>query len=240
MVRPYLCIRCGYETTHFTAMKNHLYNKLKPCPPSEMDIELTEEVKQCIMEKRGHNPHKADCEDPTCLEDKCANGQKNIHDITDALAALREELTIVKKGFKTLESKVKRLETFYNKRSESYYQKILEKYLNGRHKKLPSGVTDVTNERVHAEIKVWNNYKAGIGQLACYNKDDPKEELHIYFFGEADAISMERITEMCIQNGVRPFEFQDYAHKTDIVDLRTSDVVYVHMEPVPQNSSPIT
>lgn len=52
MKPPYFCIRCGYETPHHTAMKNHLYKKLKACPPANNNIELNEEAKQCIMERR--------------------------------------------------------------------------------------------------------------------------------------------------------------------------------------------
>lgn len=248
MVKDYICIRCGYTTEFYGSMKNHLLRKVKPCPPAVADIEITEEVIKCIMERRTYtqpgsvhavNPNiqqsiKQDVINSLDIEGIKASFQTAIKECQCASKALEQRI-------KTLESKVKRLETFYNKRSESYYQKILEKYLNGAHKKLPCGVTDVTNDRVHAEIKVWNNYKSGIGQLACYNKDDPRPELHIYFFGDSDQATMERITEMCIQNGVHPFEFQDYAHKTDIVDLETGDVVHVYVEPVnPQNSSLVT
>lgn len=62
---PYLCIRCGYETPHFTAMKNHLYKKLKPCPPAEEDIELTDDAKKCIMEKRAYRVNAAQTPQPS-------------------------------------------------------------------------------------------------------------------------------------------------------------------------------
>lgn len=50
MKQPYQCISCGYETTYRTAMYNHLYKKKKHCPKLLNDIELTDEIKEYIMD----------------------------------------------------------------------------------------------------------------------------------------------------------------------------------------------
>jgi hypothetical protein len=48
----YTCFRCGYETNHKTNMKNHLFFKKAPCPQTLHIIELTDEIKQHILDNR--------------------------------------------------------------------------------------------------------------------------------------------------------------------------------------------
>jgi hypothetical protein len=49
---PYGCPRCGYTTIQKGDMRKHLHNLLKPCPQSENNIDLTEQIKDCIMKNR--------------------------------------------------------------------------------------------------------------------------------------------------------------------------------------------
>lgn len=69
------------------------------------------------------------------------------------------------------------------KRSEAYYQRMLEVILGGGHKMLDSGTTDITTASFHAEIKKWSAWKHAVGQLLCYNADDPKDSKRMYLFG---------------------------------------------------------
>lgn len=69
------------------------------------------------------------------------------------------------------------------KRSEAYYQRMLEVILGGGHKMLESGTTDITTASFHAEIKKWSAWKHAVGQLLCYNADDPRDVKRIYLFG---------------------------------------------------------
>lgn len=48
---PYTCLRCGYTTLLKTDMKRHLFKK-KPCPSTRVDIQLTLEIKNHIVENR--------------------------------------------------------------------------------------------------------------------------------------------------------------------------------------------
>jgi hypothetical protein len=58
---PYTCPSCGYYTTKKTHMYRHLYELLKPCPQSENNIELTDEIKECILKNRVyHIPKKTE------------------------------------------------------------------------------------------------------------------------------------------------------------------------------------
>ncbi len=49
---PYCCVRCGYETPQKTDMRKHLYGLKKICQGVLNDIELTEEIKEKILENR--------------------------------------------------------------------------------------------------------------------------------------------------------------------------------------------
>ena len=67
---------------------------------------------------------------------------------------------------------------------ESYYQLHLENYLNGKHMRLKSGITDITNDDMHAEIKIWKDWSDAIGQLQRYCYHEHRKELRLYLFGE--------------------------------------------------------
>jgi hypothetical protein len=49
---PYLCTRCGYETTERYRMSNHLYERTTFCPGVKNDIELTDVIKEKILLNR--------------------------------------------------------------------------------------------------------------------------------------------------------------------------------------------
>jgi len=58
---PYACPCCGYYTVKKTHMYRHLYELLKPCHKSENNIELTNEIKECIIQNRVyHIPTKTE------------------------------------------------------------------------------------------------------------------------------------------------------------------------------------
>jgi hypothetical protein len=49
---PYTCPCCGYYTTKKTHMYRHLYELLKPCRQTENELELTDAIKQHILNNR--------------------------------------------------------------------------------------------------------------------------------------------------------------------------------------------
>lgn len=48
----YQCIRCGYETSQKPRMRLHLYARKKSCPAISNDIELTDVIKEHILNNR--------------------------------------------------------------------------------------------------------------------------------------------------------------------------------------------
>lgn len=49
---PYTCCRCGYNTHDKTCMRYHLYTRKVKCPPQVDQIELTDAIKDSIMNER--------------------------------------------------------------------------------------------------------------------------------------------------------------------------------------------
>lgn len=49
---PYTCPRCGYMAKQKGHMQKHLYNLQKDCPAIICDIELTSDIKECILTNR--------------------------------------------------------------------------------------------------------------------------------------------------------------------------------------------
>ena len=66
-MKPYECIRCGYKTIQKNSIRRHLYNKVKVCPGTENVIELTDEIKQHIMDHRIYKIIKP-TKDPTIIQ----------------------------------------------------------------------------------------------------------------------------------------------------------------------------
>lgn len=60
-------------------------------------------------------------------------------------------------------------ETSEEKKKEKFYQTWLESVLQGGHRKLPIGITDISNDRFDAEIKTYKRWNQAIGQLNLYN-----------------------------------------------------------------------
>lgn len=49
---PYQCMCCGYTTDRKSCMQDHFYKLKKPCPKILNNIELTEEIKENILQNR--------------------------------------------------------------------------------------------------------------------------------------------------------------------------------------------
>lgn len=55
-LQDYVCPRCSYKTGHKTSIRRHLYPKIRNrCPALTADIELTNEIKEYVLENR-HYP----------------------------------------------------------------------------------------------------------------------------------------------------------------------------------------
>lgn len=183
---PYTCIRCRYTSYHKACMRYHLYKNKKTCPATKNVIELTDEIKQHILDNR------------------------------------------IYKEPKTSQNVRLELEYHKNKKSELFYQLLLEKHLGGSHKALSCGITDVTTENSHSEIKEWKSWKEGVGQLHCYNKADPKENLNLYLFGSCSKKCKKEAIDISLSFGFNVYEFVHENDKVKIIDLAKDTTNYIY------------
>ncbi len=56
--QPYTCPRCGYVAQQKGHMRKHLFTLQKQCPATQNVIELTEEIKEHILNNRVYHPPK--------------------------------------------------------------------------------------------------------------------------------------------------------------------------------------
>lgn len=74
-------------------------------------------------------------------------------------------------------------DTNTNSLSEADIQLQLERETGGKHASCPAGIADIVTDKQLIEIKHWNCWKAGIGQLLSYDIYFPNHELRLHFFG---------------------------------------------------------
>lgn len=171
MKLPYNCPRCDYKTSLKSDMRKHLYNLRKVCPGQANNIELTDEIRECVLENRRYvvpDPFKElklkELQQKvekgglqrryTCP--RCGffcNSKKDIMhhfnnpcqgDIIDIEMTkdIQQEVISSRNNdiYNVLIKKVKELhldvQYYKNKKSEVFYQKMLEEYLGGTHQKV--------------------------------------------------------------------------------------------------------
>lgn len=98
------------------------------------------------------------------------------------------------------------------------YQRFLEILLESKHKKVKYGITDITTEDEHIEIKKWRDYKSALGQIISYNTCDNKDKLSVYFFGFMDPNKKIEIIDLFKKNGINVYEFDFIVKKLYIND----------------------
>jgi hypothetical protein len=131
------------------------------------------------------------------------------------------------------------VQLFYYKHTnkELFYQNILEKYLGGTHKDLSCGQTDITTDSLHAEIKRWNCWKEGLGQLLSYNSVDPKEKMMLLCFGNYKSGGKLEATKICKDYSIEVFDCFVDKGVFKVRSMVSDMLVYSHdMQPI-QNSS---
>lgn len=215
----YLCKRCGYETNHKHCLISHL-QKIKTCPARYNDIptcDLVQELKRinegayvcqycsrCFNDRSNMRRHEMICKHaPEPLTMQLEQLQLKMEQFERKLTS-KEQSDIADNSKLLLE-----LQYYKNRKNEKFYQLLVENYLGGTHKTLPCGITDVTTDDCHAEIKEWKCWKEAIGQLTCYNKVDPKPKLHMYMFGRYTDACRQPAISIAKECGFHVFEFKE-------------------------------
>lgn len=241
----YSCPRCGYQTNHKGKFKIHLERK-NICAAIHSNMQIEEIKEYCEQEsskKSGYAcencqkvfktsqskyQHKQRCKD-TIID-------KRIKAYAEEVQKLTEIIDLERKQIRKLQQDNKRLQIKYlflkSKKNESYYQAVLEEMLQGTHKKLLVGETDITTDAFHAEIKQWDCWKESIGQLCSYKSCDPKDELRVYLFGKYNEENKKNALEVFKNMNIKAFECIDKDEGLAIKDLSTNDIVMSWVTPV--------
>lgn len=150
--------RCGYFTILKADMKKHLYLKKKPCPAQEALIELTDDIKQQIMDNRVYIP-------PPPPPPAAAPSINN---------------TTINAYFANMDvfEKIKRYTDHTNKQITCFEQSIEDRYANI--------VTKLDNDSYHSyELKIENLYEA-IDEISNVCRCKNLHDLNIYYDNDVD------------------------------------------------------
>jgi hypothetical protein len=207
----YKCERCGHVSTTKGNLIQHL-KRNKECPSKYslntreelvsrlIRVSTKEKIHECdycnikFSTPQGKSQHKKICpRHPSkvvdtrinILEDTIKQLQASIalhsKDAVKTNENLKQNIEHVQSENEKLKLQIQMLQA---KKNEDFYQNILEKHFNATHKRLQIGITDITTDDTHIEIKRWCNWRQAFAQLILYNSHDPKEKLHACFFGE--------------------------------------------------------
>lgn len=113
------------------------------------------------------------------------------------------------------------------RKPEVYYQRILETHLNGRHMKLDCGVTDITTDHLHAEIKEWKKWKEAVGQLLSYNVCEKRSYLRLYLFDQYPKSNKNTAMKIFMQFNIHPFEFIEEGNTIFIRDMVSGENIMI-------------
>jgi len=112
--------------------------------------------------------------------------------------------------------------------NEAFFQSLLESYLGGGHKQLECGITDITTEDFHAEIKKSHMWKDAVGQLLVYNTFDPRPEKRLYLFGNLGSKTLKNVQSTCALHGIKPFWLVHKDNKVTVHDIHTNPIQEIH------------
>lgn len=241
------CKRCG-KTFGFTCLLvNHL-NRKTPCLAKHgqdfvnasdllKEIEINEGRKytciKCLKKFKNRQSkyvHQRSC---TAAVVKTST-QHTIQELSDVVVKMQKNLVEIERSqpkhtSDDVSNLLLELQYYKNRRNEDFYQRLLEQFLKGTHKVLPCGVTDVTTDDCHAEIKRWNCWKEAVGQLKCYNSDDPRQILSIYAFGNYIEKRKNHAIKVAFGNGIKMYEFVHADNESvQIKDLSNNVIVYTY------------
>jgi len=236
------CPRCGYNTNIITNFIKHLSKKII-CNPLNPDISI-DDIKNELINKKLNSFECEGCHKKYSSKDSLRkhirickvlnidtkniknyninniNTQKDINIYQEILNLKKEVLNLKLTKYSSIAS----YKNIYE--NEKFYQLLLEKYLDGKHKKISCGITDITTSDCHVEIKIWNKWKEAVGQLTCYNIVDPKPTIAIYFFGKYNVLSKNKALDIIKKCNIHPYEFIYSSDKVDLIDLIDNNILY--------------
>lgn len=222
----YCCPACQYRTKYKNDMRRHFY-EAKTCV-NLTGVVLNDDLKKHIIDNRimaGFITQNANANihsENTTKEPKTkAHGEMN--ELKVANQTLQEHVHLLRGEINEIKQHLNISPVPQYK--EIFYQQILEKHLGGNHLQLHTGITDVTTDLIHAEIKIWYDYRKGISQLQLYNAASRRERLQLYFFGNSLRNERAIVCEYVPAFNIELYEFVHEGLILKIVNLITNECI---------------
>ena len=233
----FMCKRCGYESEHKHCMQNHFKRK-NPCKAKFDDVS-TESLLN-ILNSKLFNEKTYECEYCKKIFNSCSSKSRHKKICKQKPIKSNEQLFKMQQQIDKQQSQIEdlkkqplnndkinlELQYYKNRKNEKFYQLLLENYLGGTHKTLSCGITDITTDKCHAEIKEWSSWKEAIGQLTCYNITDPKENIEMYMFGKYTQKCKDEALKIATSCKIDVYEFVDTYTGISIISLKSNEIIY--------------
>lgn len=243
------CKRCGFETKFKQVLYRHFQRKTQ-CDPilSEIDVktlleqskpETNEEAKftcefcdRKFNDKSNKRKHELTCKSKTLdkegigmLLDKIEEMSKEIKTLKSQgdVNPIQSELSKVHRENQRLRNEIIQYKKL---RTEDFYQVIVENWLGGTHSTNAAGITDVTNETTHAEIKCWKKWKNAMGQLLAYQTEDHREYMYVCLFGKYEEKYKKKAIEILAARDISAFEFIEENEVVAVISAASGEIVY--------------
>lgn len=99
-------------------------------------------------------------------------------------ATLKTEIDSLRTSFEDIRATLRPATATAVPKTEKHFQAILSEKLGAAHMYIAVGITDITTDDAHIEIKRWGRYQEVPGQLAKYHQAVPRPRRCVYFFGD--------------------------------------------------------
>jgi hypothetical protein len=123
-----MCVRCGYETPHKAKMRIHLYVNKKVCPGSKNLLDLTDDIKLCIMENRVYH---IPTPDPIVPVNTIHNNFNNVIHQYHQYTAIISNMDVFEKLNRVIEYKGLEIVDFEDSVDTKYQRKVYRLENNG-------------------------------------------------------------------------------------------------------------
>ena len=223
--RRYSCSFCNYQFNTRQSKSRHMKTcralRLKNTPEAQV-TESTEVVTSDVSVREGTSYiNQKDLILTTELQ------QKNsiIEDMKVKMDDMKVKMDDMKEIITDLKLEIAFLK---NKKNEQFYQEIMEKHFNAAHKTLNIGITDITTDDAHYEIKRWSCWKEALAQLQLYNDEDPKEHLYACFFETCTDNHKEKVQNSLNKYNIECLEFHQDESGINLSNLKNKTIVFTY------------
>lgn len=170
--KPYTCPRCGYVTYQRQHMRKHLFELKKPCPGSENDIAMGDEVKQKILANRIYK-----VESPVKVVNQTINNYNTMNNFINGIDMFKKL-----NGFLNH----KQIDVVpFDDSVKSRYEDTREQLMKGigTHKMTQEDIFDIIDEVTKIDdgnMEEFNvMFDSAINKLRMYNSDGDWKEMYV-------------------------------------------------------------